>query len=87
MARIPAASLSNPDADLLAAQVASGQPVRFRLRLLTRVLPEAQSANVIGEVVGRESPQEIVLLGAGGARMGARAAAGRTRPPRGTVAP
>ena len=26
--------------------------------------PDAQSANVIGEVVGRERPEEIVLLGA-----------------------
>lgn len=62
--RIPAASLSNPDADLLAAQVASGKPVRFRLRLLTRELPDELSANVIGEVRGREKPNEIVLLGA-----------------------
>ncbi len=62
--RIPAAALSNPDADLLAAQVASGKPVRFKLRLLTRELPEEPSANVIGEIRGREKPEEIVLLGA-----------------------
>ncbi len=62
--RIPAAALSNPDADLLATQVASGKDVTFRLQLLTRTLPEASSANVIGEVVGREKPEEIVLLGA-----------------------
>jgi carboxypeptidase Q len=61
--RIPAAALSNPDADLLAAQVASGKPVRFRLLLGSRYLPDAQSANVIGEIVGREKPEEIVLLG------------------------
>jgi hypothetical protein len=61
--RIPAAALSNPDADMLAAQVASGKPVRFRLLLGSRHLPDAQSANVIGEIVGREKPEEIVLLG------------------------
>lgn len=61
--RIPAAALSNPDADLLAAQVASGKPVRFHLLLRTRSLPDAKSANVIGEIVGREKPEEIVLLG------------------------
>lgn len=60
---IPAAALSNPDADLLAAQVASGKPVRFRLLLRTQTLPDAKSANVIGEIVGREKPEEVVLLG------------------------
>jgi carboxypeptidase Q len=61
--RIPAAALSNPDADLLEAQLASGKPVVFRLKLGARQLPEAESANVIGEIVGREKPEEIVLLG------------------------
>ncbi|HYG62559.1 MAG TPA: M20/M25/M40 family metallo-hydrolase [Thermoanaerobaculia bacterium] len=60
--RIPAAALSNPDADLLAAQVASGKPVTFRLKLGSRLLGEAESANVIGEVRGRERPEEIVLI-------------------------
>ncbi|MBV8203360.1 MAG: peptidase M28 family protein, partial [Acidobacteria bacterium] len=62
--RIPAAALSNPDADLLAAEVASGKPVRFRLQLASRTLPPVESANVIGEIPGREKPEEIVLLGA-----------------------
>lgn len=61
--KIPAAALSNPDADLLAAQVAAGKPVTFRLKLGARPLGEAESANVIGEIVGREKPEEIVLLG------------------------
>ncbi|HEX7182507.1 MAG TPA: M20/M25/M40 family metallo-hydrolase [Thermoanaerobaculia bacterium] len=61
--RIPAAALSNPDADILEAQLRSGKPVRFRLTLGSRHLPEAESANVIGEIPGREKPEEIVLLG------------------------
>lgn len=63
--RIPAAALSNPDADLLAAKIAAskGTPVRFRLKLGAQYLPEAESANVIGEIPGREKPEEIVLLG------------------------
>ena len=61
--RIPAAALSNPDADLLAQQIASGKPVSFRLHLGSRQLPDGESANVIGEVPGREKPEEIVLLG------------------------
>ncbi len=62
--RIPAAALSNPDADLLEAQIATGKTVRFRLELGCRELPEEISANVIGEVRGREAPEEIVLLAA-----------------------
>jgi carboxypeptidase Q len=62
--KIPAAALSSPDADLLAAEVASGKPVRFRLHLGARMEAPAESANVIGEIPGREKPEEIVLLGA-----------------------
>jgi carboxypeptidase Q len=60
--RIPAAALSNPDADLLEAQLAIGKPVVFRLKLGARDLPEAESANVIGEIPGRGKPDEVVLL-------------------------
>ncbi|HEV8581387.1 MAG TPA: M20/M25/M40 family metallo-hydrolase [Thermoanaerobaculia bacterium] len=62
--QIPAAALSNPDADLLAAEIASGKPVTFRLKLGARVLPEVETASVVGEISGREKPEEIVLLGA-----------------------
>ena len=61
--RIPAAALANPDADILEAQVANGKPVVFRLKLGAKYLPDAESANVIGEIPGREKPEEIVLLG------------------------
>jgi hypothetical protein len=64
MTKIPAVALAVPDADLLDAEVASGKPVRFRLRSTARMLPDAESANVIGEIRGRERPDEVVLLGA-----------------------
>ncbi len=62
--KIPAVALSTVDADLLDAEVASGKPVRFRLHSTARMLPEAESANVVGDIKGRERPDEIVLLGA-----------------------
>lgn len=62
--KIPAAALSNPDADLLEAQLATGKTVRFHLELGCRSLPEETSANVIGEIRGREKPEEIVMLAA-----------------------
>lgn len=66
--KIPAAALSNPDADLLAAEVASGKPVTFRLKLGAHAEPEVETASVVGDIPGRDSltsdkPGEIVLLG------------------------
>ena len=62
--QIPALAISNPDADLLENQLASGQPVRLRLRNTSQWADSARSANVIGEIPGRERPQEVVVLGA-----------------------
>lgn len=59
--RIPAAAVSNTDADLLERLLAKG-PVTVRLVLGCRPLPDAISANVIGEVPGREKPDEVVIV-------------------------
>lgn len=63
---IPAAALSNPDADLLMNMFKRGKPVELFLRLTpTRDLKQpVYSANVIGEITGSEKPQEFVVLGA-----------------------
>ncbi len=61
--KIPAAALSNPDADLLAAELASGKLVTFRLKLGAHVEPDVETASVVGDIPGREKPEEIVLLG------------------------
>ncbi len=62
--RIPAVALSNPDADMLEAELASGLPVSVHLRLTARELPPTRSANVIAELTGDGSSDEIVLLAA-----------------------
>jgi carboxypeptidase Q len=62
--KIPAAALAIPDADLLHRLVAQGKPVRLKLKLGGKTLPDADDSNVIGEVVGSSLPDEIVLLGA-----------------------
>jgi Zn-dependent M28 family amino/carboxypeptidase len=61
---IPAFALSNPDADLLEQQLASGQTVRLKLSNTSRWDGEAQSANVIGEIPGRSHKDEVIVLGA-----------------------
>jgi carboxypeptidase Q len=63
-ARIPALAISNPDADALERQFASGKPVRLRMKSSARDLPQARSANVIGEIPGTDRAGEIVILGA-----------------------
>jgi hypothetical protein len=59
---IPAAALSTADADLLQRMMASG-PVRVRLRLESRSTLRAPAWNVVGELPGRERPDEVVLVG------------------------
>ena len=62
--RIPAAALSIPDAETLERLVRQGKPVRVKFTLTCGDRPEAESANVIGEIRGSSKPDEIVLLGA-----------------------
>jgi Zn-dependent M28 family amino/carboxypeptidase len=61
-ASIPGAAVSVQGALALEKAVMAG-PTRVRLTLESTRFPNAQSANVIGEVPGRERPDEIVLLG------------------------
>jgi len=60
---IPAASIAAEDADRIARLTARGVRVRVRLTMEARSEPEVESANVVGEIRGRERPEEIVLLG------------------------
>jgi hypothetical protein len=61
---IPAAALSNPDADILSRTLERSRPVRLKLVLdVGYRKAEYTSANVIGEIKGSERPEEVVLLG------------------------
>ncbi|NQZ12461.1 MAG: M28 family peptidase [Algicola sp.] len=64
--KIPAAALSNPDADLLVNQFKRGKPVEVYLKLTSQRKDDVAvtSANVIGEITGSENPEEFVVLGA-----------------------
>ncbi len=63
VAKIPAAALSNPDADQL-ERLAQRGTVRLRLVLTPKSSKEAQSTTVSAEVPGSEHPDQIVLIGA-----------------------
>ncbi|NZA27590.1 M28 family peptidase [Luteimonas sp. SJ-92] len=60
-APIPAAALSLSDADQLGRLLQRG-PVRVRLELDCGWNGEYTSQNVIGEITGRESPEEVVMI-------------------------
>jgi carboxypeptidase Q len=62
--RVPAAALTLEDTALLVRLAAAGAKPRVRLRLGAKTLPDAESANVVGELRGRERPDEVVVLGA-----------------------
>lgn len=64
--KIPAAAISNPDADLLMNQLKRGKPVHFYLKSTASIQADEiiKSANVIGEFTGSEFPNEVVALGA-----------------------
>lgn len=60
---IPAAAITLEGAELLARLAARGKAPRVHLVLGARSEGEVRSANVIGEIPGREKPDEVVLLG------------------------
>ncbi len=62
-ARIPAAALSVEDAMMLHRFQDRGEKVVVTLRMSARMLPDAPSRNVVAEIVGREKPDEVVVLG------------------------
>ena len=61
--KIPAAALSVPDADLLANMLKRGKPVILRLDIAAGFTGTYTSHNVIGEIRGREKPNEFVVIG------------------------
>jgi carboxypeptidase Q len=61
--RIPHAALSVEDAAMLGRMAARGERVVVRLVMHAQTLPDVPSRNVIGELVGRERPNEVVVLG------------------------
>src|SRR5690606_4149443 len=63
VARIPAAALSNPDADQLQRLLTRDAVVRLRLDIDAGPGPDYTSYNVIGEIVGSSAPDDVVVIG------------------------
>ncbi|WP_158880134.1 M20/M25/M40 family metallo-hydrolase [Rhodanobacter sp. L36] len=60
---IPAAALSNPDADQLERVLAYGKPVTVKLDLDCGIQGQYTGANVIGEITGGKYPDQVVAIG------------------------
>lgn len=60
--KIPIAALSAPDADQLERMFDREQTVTMALNIQPRATGDMPSGNVIGEIIGTERPDEIVLI-------------------------
>jgi carboxypeptidase Q len=61
--KIPAAALTTEDSARLQRMVDRGTTVRLKLTMEARFLPDADSFNVVGEIRGRDLPNEFVVIG------------------------
>jgi hypothetical protein len=61
--KIPAAAITIEDALMLQRLVEAGNKVTVHIEMEAHTLPDADSANVIGEIPGREKPEEVVVIG------------------------
>lgn len=60
--KIPAAAITTEDADRIQRIADRGDRVVVRLRMEAHLEPDVESANVVGEIRGRERPDEIVVV-------------------------
>jgi carboxypeptidase Q len=60
--KIPAAAITIEGAELLQRLNDRGERPMLRLKMEAHFLPDAESANVVGEIKGSEKPDEVVLV-------------------------
>ena len=61
--RIPAAAITVEDAEMIHRMLDRGERVRVKLTMSAKTMPDAPSRNVMGEIVGSERPDEVVVFG------------------------
>jgi carboxypeptidase Q len=61
--KIPAAAVTIEGAELLQRMQERGEHPVLRLKMEAHFLPDAESANVVAELKGRERPEEVVVVG------------------------
>jgi len=63
VAQIPAAAISTHGAQLLSQSLKKDPALKVKLELSAKRLPDVRSYNVIGELTGKELPNETVVVG------------------------
>jgi hypothetical protein len=61
--KVPSAALSTIDADFLDSLLSTGASPKVHLELSCEMLPDVESANVVGELRGSEKPDEVIVIG------------------------
>jgi carboxypeptidase Q len=61
--QIPHAAITLEDADVLARMQERGATIEVLLKMEAQTLPDAESRNVMAEVVGWEHPEQIIVMG------------------------
>ncbi|MGE3614883.1 MAG: M28 family metallopeptidase [Gemmatimonadales bacterium] len=61
--KIPAFAITQEDAAMLHRMQDRGDRITVRVQMSARMLPDAPSRNVVAEIVGRERPEEVVVIG------------------------
>lgn len=61
--KIPAAAITTEDADRIQRIAERGTQILIRLKMDAHFEADAESANVVGELRGRERPDEVVVVG------------------------
>lgn len=60
---IPAVAISTNDADLLSRLLEDDKDLDFYFETHSKMLPDVLSHNVVGEIIGTEFPDEIIVVG------------------------
>ena len=61
--KVPAAAISTVDANMLSDLLSREKSVNIHLQLSCEMLPDVESANVVGELTGTEKPNEVIVMG------------------------
>lgn len=61
--QIPSCAVTVEDAEMMARMAKRGQTVRVTLNMGAKTGPPASAFNVLGDIRGREKPNEVVVLG------------------------
>ncbi len=61
--QVPAAALGIKSANRLSAALKANPEIKITFTLSCKTLPDAPSASVIGEIVGSERPEEVIVMG------------------------